>query len=905
MIPAALTGSLVEIVGSDAVVVDADRLLVYESDALTAYRHRPGAVVLPRTTAQTRRVVRAIARHGLPIVPRGAGTGLSGGAVALDGAVVVGTARMNRILEIDAANRRAVLQPGVINAELSVAARPHGLHYAPDPSSQTACTIGGNVAENSGGPHCLKYGVTSRYVTGLTVVLADGSAVRLGGRGREAPGYDLVGLFVGSEGCFGIATEIEVGLLPLPEGVRTLLGIFERIEDAGRAVSGIVSAGLLPAAMEIIDGPTIRAVEESVFAAGYPTDAEAALVIEFDGVEAGLDADAARAAEHCTRAGAREVRSARDEPERMALWKGRKKAFGAIGRIAPDLLVQDATVPRTTLPSILKGISEIAGRYRLVVANVFHAGDGNLHPNILFDRRDRDEVERVERASREIMRLCVDSGGTITGEHGVGLDKKHHMPLVHGPAELEAMWGLRRVFDPAGAMNPGKVLPDGAKAARTGDEARRRDTGGVRGAARAAAASGGVLGLLPADRVLSGGAARAWAGGFPAEGVVFPGGLDEVCALVRAAADTGTRLLPAGRGSWLWAGGWAGGGAVIVSTDRLNAVSRYEPADLTLTAGAGIGWGELDGVLRPNRQWLPVDAPGVGAGTLGGAVACGVSGPLRARYGAARDNVLGLEVVTGDGRVLRVGGRVVKNVAGYDLVRLFTGSRGSLGVITGVSIRLFPRPDADATLFFEGGETELLAMAGAVRSTSLPVAAGEVAEVRGGSRADRTGLAVRVLGGRAEAEEVCSRLEREIGAAPGEVLWDGASEIFHGRRAGWEGEAPMVARLAALPDRLGETLALAREVAAEVGGEVAADVLSGLVRVKGYPPAEELPALAESLSRARRAMRNAGGAMTLSQAPGELAARVGWTGDPGTSATLTGRIKSLFDPRSILSSESP
>ena len=909
MIPASLTRSLVEVCGRDGVIVDEDRLLVYESDALTAYRHRPGAVVLPRSTAQVRGAVREIARHGLAIVPRGAGTGLSGGAVALDGAVVVGTARMNRIHEIDVATRRAVLQPGVINAELSAAARPHGLYYAPDPSSQTACTIGGNVAENSGGPHCLKYGVTSRYVTGLTVVLADGSVARLGGQGREAPGYDLVGLFVGSEGCFGIATEIEVGLLPLPEGVRTLLGIFDRIEDAGRAVSDIVSVGLLPAAMEIIDGPTIRAVEDSVFAAGYPTDAEAALVIEFDGVEAGLDGDAARAAGFCERAGAREVRSARDEHERMALWKGRKKAFGALGRIAPDLLVQDATVPRTTLPAILKGISEIGKRYGLVVANVFHAGDGNLHPNILFDRRDEDELKRVERASKEIMRLCVDSGGTITGEHGVGLDKKHHMPLIYGPAELEAMWGVRGVFDPAGVMNPGKVLPDEARAAWTGNGGRPGSggAGGTRGggAVRTATASRGMLGLLPADQVLAGGAARAWSGGFPAEGVMFPGSLDEVRALVRVANETGTRLLPAGRGSWLRAGGWTNGGGVIVSTDRLNAVRHYEPADLTLTAGAGLGWGEMDGVLRPNRQWLPVDAPGAGAGTLGGVVACGVSGPLRARYGGARDNVLGLEVVTGEGRVLRVGGRVVKNVAGYDMVRLFTGSRGSLGVITSVSVRLFPRPDADVTLLFEGGVVAVLAMAGAVRATSLPVAAAEVLDVEGANGEGRTKLAVRVLGGREEAEDVCSRLVGEIGAAPGEVLWGGGSEAFHVRRADWEGEAPLVVRLAALPDRLGETLAGAREVAAGAGGEVTADVLGGLVRVKGSPSGEGLPALAETLSRARLEVHEAGGTMTLSQAPRELAARLAWTGDPGSGGTLTKRIKSLFDPRSILSAGCP
>ena len=463
MIPKQLASELIAACGPDAVIVDQDRLLAYESDALTAYRHVPSAVVLPRTTEQVSQAVAAVARHGLSVVPRGAGTGLSGGAVALGGGVVVGTARMNRILDIDVANRRAVLQPGVINAELSAAAAPHGLYYAPDPSSQTACTIGGNVAENSGGPHCLKHGVTSRYITGLTVVLADGSVVELGGQGREASGYDLVGLFVGSEGCFGIATEIEVALLPRPEGVRTLLGIFDRIDDAGQAVSDIVSAGLLPAAMEIVDGPTIRAVEDSVFAAGYPTDAEAALVIEFDGLEAGLDREAERAGDFCRRAGAREVRSARDESERLALWKGRKKAFGAMGRIAPDLLVQDATVPRTTLPAILRGIAEIAQRYRLVVANVFHAGDGNLHPNILFDRRDADELARVERASKEIMQLCVDAGGTITGEHGVGIDKKHHMHLVCGPDEMAALWGVRRVFDPDGVLNPGKVLPDGTE----------------------------------------------------------------------------------------------------------------------------------------------------------------------------------------------------------------------------------------------------------------------------------------------------------------------------------------------------------------------------------------------------------------------------------------------------------
>jgi glycolate oxidase subunit GlcD len=447
------------IVGADQVITHPDRLVAYESDGLTAYRVAPRAVVLPETTEQVSKVLRVLHEEDIDVIPRGAGTGLSGGALPTPDGVIVGTARMNRILAIDAENRIARVQPGLINARLTEATDPYGLYYAPDPSSQSACTLGGNVAENSGGPHCLKYGVTARYVTGLTVVMANGEVVRFGGAGREAAmDLDLVGLFVGSEGCFGIATEIEVRLLPKTEGVRTLLGIFDTMEAAGRAVTDIIASGLLPAAVEIVDHATIVAVEASVFAAGYPTDAGAALVIEFDGTEAGLDEDADRAEQCCVDAGAREVRRARSEDERMGLWKGRKKAFGAMGRIAPDLLVQDATVPRTRLPEVLARITEIGTEYDLKIANVFHAGDGNLHPNILFDRQDPEELERVEKASREIMELCVSVGGTITGEHGVGVDKRGYMPLVHNEVELEMLRRVRWVFDPDGNLNPGKVV---------------------------------------------------------------------------------------------------------------------------------------------------------------------------------------------------------------------------------------------------------------------------------------------------------------------------------------------------------------------------------------------------------------------------------------------------------------
>ena len=448
------------VVGDAWVIADADRLLAYESDGLTAYRKTPGAVVLPRDTDEVSRVLGILSQEAVPVVPRGAGTGLSGGALAHGDAVVVGTARMTDMLALDPANRLARVQPGMINVNLTTAAEPFGLYYAPDPSSQSACTLGGNVAENSGGPHCLKYGVTSRYVTGLTIVTYDGKIVEMGGFGREPGGYDLLGLFVGSEGCFGIATEIEVRLLPKPEGVRTLLAIFDRLGDAGSAVTEIMAEGLPPAALEIIDGPTIRAVEASVFAAGFPTDAEAALVIEFDGIEAGLGSDVERAVVQCRAAAAREVRLADSEEERLALWRGRKKAFGAMGQIASDLMVQDGTVPRSKLTEVLEQISEIGVRHDLTIANVFHAGDGNLHPNLLFDRSDPEELSRVERASTEIMSVCVEAGGTITGEHGVGLDKRRYMSLVHSPEELDAMRRIKAVFDPLGRMNPGKVLPD-------------------------------------------------------------------------------------------------------------------------------------------------------------------------------------------------------------------------------------------------------------------------------------------------------------------------------------------------------------------------------------------------------------------------------------------------------------
>jgi len=455
-----LTAALARIAGPGHVRITTPERLTYSMDGLPTHRRLPRVAVLPGTRDEVVEVVRLLARHQIPFVPRGAGTGLSGGALADEAAVLLVLTRLNRILEIDVANRRAVVEPGVVNARLSAATVPHGLHYAPDPSSQSACTIGGNVAENAGGPHCLKYGVTANHVLELEVVLADGSITRLGSAAGEPWGPDLVGLFVGSEGNFGVATRITVRLTPVPRAIRTLLADFAAVRAAGEAVSAIIASGVVPAALEMMDQSCIRAVEDSVYAAGYPRDAAAVLLVELDGPSPTAVDEESQAVESLLRArGARSVRTATDAAERERLWQGRKKAFGAMGRLSRDLVVQDAVVPRSALPDVLDRIAGIARKHRLVVSNVFHAGDGNLHPNIAFDSRDADAVRRVEAGSEEIMAACIAAGGTITGEHGVGIDKLRYMPLIHDGDALAAMRALRRVFDPGERVNPGKVVP--------------------------------------------------------------------------------------------------------------------------------------------------------------------------------------------------------------------------------------------------------------------------------------------------------------------------------------------------------------------------------------------------------------------------------------------------------------
>ena len=459
-IDAAFVEELRRICGPEAVLAGRDETLVYECDAFTFQRKHPDVVVLPATTEEVSRVVKLCSDRGIPFIGRGAGTGLAGGTLPVFGGVIIGVSRMKRIKEVDLRNRRMVVEAGVVNLTLSRAVAADGYQYAPDPSSQMACTIGGNVANNSGGPHTLKYGVTVNHVLGLTVVVPGGEIVQLGGKEEDQVGYDLVGLVVGSEGTFGIVTEVIVRIVRLPQTVRTMLAVFETVEDATNTVSGIIAAGIVPAALEMMDQLIIKAVEEA-FKFGFPLDAGACLIIELDGLEAGIDGQVERVQEICRTHHAREIRTAGSNAERDALWKARKRAFGAAGRLAPSNVTQDGVIPRTKLPVVLKEISRIVDGYGLQVANVFHAGDGNLHPLILFDERDPKQVQGVLAASEEILKLCVAHGGSITGEHGIGIEKSSYSSCQFSETDLDVMHAVKAVFDPQTICNPGKMFPSG------------------------------------------------------------------------------------------------------------------------------------------------------------------------------------------------------------------------------------------------------------------------------------------------------------------------------------------------------------------------------------------------------------------------------------------------------------
>lgn len=759
-----------EIVGQAAVLSEPDELLVYECDGLPQHKYRPSAVVFPSSTEETAAVMRVLAQEGVPFTPRGAGTGLSGGALALNQGVVIELARMRKILKIDETNRVAIVQTGVVNLDVSRAVAHLGLHYVPDPSSQPTCTIGGNIAENAGGIHCLKYGTTTDHVLGIRIVLAGGEVVDLGGGGEEHFGYDLLGVFIGSEGTFGIATEATLRLVPIPPAVRTMLAEFGEVNEASHAVSAIIAAGVMPAALEMMDREIIRAVEASVFAAGLPLDAGAALLIELDGIEAGIDDEADRVKSICMQNGARDCRLARDENERKKLWAARKGAFGAIGRISPDSMIQDAVVPRSRLPEVLDAAYQIASRYQLRIANVFHAGDGNLHPLICFDSRSPDEVHRVKEAGRELMETCVRAGGSITGEHGVGFDKRDLLSLIFSEPDMDTMLRVRAAFDPTGLCNPGKIIPmlRGCGEARAQAKSKvqgprsnvssepEADRGPRRGSPAGAVEAVGSQAKskiqVPMSNVSSNPGAVAIRSSltFDPDGAhrklarivgeadisvyqhlpasappltVTPGSIAEVCEVMKLAKSEGWAVVPAGARTWLDIGQPLSPMNLILSTERLNRIIEHEPADLVAVAEAGVTLNDFNNALAKRGQWLPLDPPDDRRATIGGVVATGLGGAQQFGYGSPRRHVIGMKLVLADGSLIKAGGRVVKNVAGYDLCKLFTGSYGTLGVIVEVNFKLRPIPFATRTVLVQGRRENLLVGARRVIDSRLfPIA---------------------------------------------------------------------------------------------------------------------------------------------------------------------------------------
>jgi glycolate oxidase subunit GlcD len=936
-----LIENLRAIIGRANVLAGRDELLVYECDGLTQHRHAPRAVVFPASTEEVAAVVRELARACVSFAPRGAGTGLSGGALAVNEGVVVELARMRRVLKVDVEDRIAVIETGMVNAQVSRAVAAHGLYYAPDPSSGASCTVGGNVAENAGGIHCLKYGVTTDHVLGARVVLSNGEIIELGAAGAgDGVGYDLLGTFVGSEGTFGVATEATVKLLSLPQSVRTLLADFADINDASRAVSAIIAAGLVPAALEMVDGATIRAVEASVFAAGLPTDAQAALLIELDGLEAGLSDEAQRAEAICLEQGARGVRHAADERERKKLWAARKGAFGAMGRLAPDMMLQDAVVPRSRLPEVLAETYRISAKYDLLLANVFHAGDGNLHPILCFDRRDADELRRVECANREIVETCVRAGGTLTGEHGVGLDKSKYMPLLFSDDTLDAMLCVRAAFDPSGLCNPGKIIP----APRGCGEARVVAAGkrGVDENVRAVTATaGGAVSILPPTpskarelQSLSGDLRRALERITfiesdelqPERLIASPASTEEAAEVMKLAARAGVAIVPAGACSWLDAGNSLPSSCLIISTRRLNRIVAHEPADLVATVEAGVSLSTLNEELARAGQWLPLDPPDDGRATIGGIVAAGAAGAQSFAYGAPRSFVLGMTVVLADGRTIRVGGRVVKNVAGYDLCKLFAGSFGTLGLITEITFKLRPRPEREATLIAACASLdEAFAHARRLFDARLLAVAVELhSRYVGGHRSTLTASP----SGRASDEAQSTLLFRFAGSTQA-VEWqlERAHELFDVAHSTSDfetldddarlwgalaeesagNEAQLQWRVGVLPTQL---RAITRRVEELYGRGVASAVWRaslgvGRLRVS-QSTVDDVNACAASLARLREEVHALGGSLVVERASGELRhSFAGINFDPwgisGATARLMRNVKRQLDPQGLFS----
>ncbi|HEX5704406.1 MAG TPA: FAD-linked oxidase C-terminal domain-containing protein [Pyrinomonadaceae bacterium] len=972
-----LVGELRDIVGDENVLSEPDELLVYECDGLPQHKHLPRAVVFPNSTEETADVLALLHDEGVSFAPRGAGTGLSGGALAINRGVVIELARMRKILKVDTENRLAQVQTGLVNAQLSRAVAPYGLYYVPDPSSQPSCTIGGNIAENAGGIHCLKYGTTTDHVVAARVVLADGSIVDLD---LKSPGYDLLGAFVGSEGTFGIATEATVKLVPIPAAVRTLLADFMKVEDASRAVSAIIAEGMLPAALEMMDNAIIRAIEANpVFAAGMPIDAGAVLLVELDGIEAGIDDDVEKVEAILHAHGARSVRRANDEKERKKLWAARKGAFGAVGRLMPDVMIQDAVVPRSRLPEVLAETYRISSKYNLQLANVFHAGDGNLHPLICFDLRRGDDLNNVREAGREIMETCVRAGGSITGEHGVGLDKASYLPLIFSEDDMSAMLQVRAAFDPSGLCNPGKIIPapggcgegravathsvsePGAVATGSGGPfegtpstdsrlradpvATARGSDAPEGLARRnfvphpnpltkgeGETSASIRQPLLAARMNETRVARELSRLLGDVGVrrladytldlqsstraerlieVTPASAEQAAEAMQFAARAGLAVVPAGARTFVEAGNLMSRADLILSTRRMDRLIAHEPADLVATAEAGLPLIEFQKQLAQNGQWLPVDPADDGSATLGGIIATGSSGPQSFGYGPLRSFVIGLRVVLADGRQIKAGGRVVKNVAGYDLCKLFTGSFGTLGLITEVTFKLRPLPVETRTIVAVGSREALLVAGRLAANNSFPVAVEVVSPLLAETLALQTppGKGLLLIRFAGSTRTVITQTAQALKALRDEnfrcalydddaALWQvlGSAPLQTNYDLGWSARV----RPTELPGLVDEIGRLESDEAWHSAVRWHASAGDGRLRVMARSPLYHQEA-ARALEGFRQTAEDRGGSLIVERAPIEVRRVLDAWGSFGSADELMRRVKQQMDPDNVLS----
>ncbi len=850
--------------GADAVLTDPADLVPYEIDA-GQDRATPDGVVFPRTPEELREVVRIANEHRVVLVPRAAGTSLSGGSIAAVGGVVVAVSRMARVGTIDPVARQVTVEPCVVNLELQRQLEPRRLFYPPDPASQRASAIGGNVAENAGGPHCFKYGVTTSYVQALELVLPSGEAARAGGPAVDYPEYDLAGLFTGSEGTLGFITSATLRVVRLPPAAVVIMAVFDSLGAAADTVSDVIARGLVPAALEMMDREITRAVEAHA-RIGLP-DAAAILIAEIDGHAASLDEQAGVLRDICREHGAKEVQLAYDAAERERLWAARKSAAGAIARIAPAYYLQDGTVPRSRLGELMARVEEVGRTYGLSICNVFHAGDGNLHPLILFDPEDASQAVKVVEASRDILETCIAVGGNITGEHGVGVEKVLEMRMQFTPGEIQVMREVKQLFDPADRCNPCKILPDVPL-----DPAEW---------APRAAAPGPAPDAAP-ERL-----ART-----PGVPCFAPGSTAEVAALLRQRQAERASIDVVGAGTKLP----RARAAALLSTRRLARVVEFAPQDLYVRVEAGMTLRALQELAGGAGLWWPVAHPWPEA-TVGGVVASSWNGPARWRMGAIRDLVLGGVVVLPDGRHVRVGGKVVKNVAGYDVTKLHVGALGTLGVWTEVNLKLAARPPSHAARA-SPHETLAGALAAGLRAyqeslvaSSLLVFAGD----RGGLPIPDQGAATLVVtaaGHPADVAEELRLLDEAVAggtraepvADPGEETWC----AWHRRAAAGPGA---LLRVGVPNARLAELLAHP----SLAGAALVADVTTGLAWVE-CAPGTEPGALADLQQRARAA----GGYAALLRAPPPLLDAADAGGHRPSLAPYMARLRSLWDPNQVL-----